>query len=192
MRVTRVQAEENRQNVINTASRLFRQRGYDGIGVSDLMKAAGLTQGGFYKQFESKEDLAAQASVRAMETSARKWAQAKGATSEPPLDAVLRFYLSPAHRDQPGEGCPLVALAADAARHGPALRAAFESGITDHLAVLDAVLTGAQETDIRQKSLAVLATMVGALLLARVVQDDALSRDFLTAAAEDIRTRCAP
>lgn len=191
MRVSRAQAEENRQNVINVASRLFRQRGFDGIGLSDLMKGAGLTQGGFYKQFKSKEDLAAQASMRAMETSAQKWGHATQTHSEDPLDALLRLYLSTDHRDQPGEGCPLVALAADAARHGPALRATFESGIITLLRVLDEVVNPADGADARQASLAVLSTMVGALLLSRVVKDEAQSRDFLTAATNDIRNRRA-
>lgn len=76
MRVSRIQAAENRQTVINVASRLFRERGFDGIGLKDLMEAAGLTQGAFYKQFESKEDLAAQASRRALESASQRWSNA--------------------------------------------------------------------------------------------------------------------
>ena len=76
MRVSRTQAAENRETVINVASRLFRKRGFDGIGLKDLMKSAGLTQGAFYKQFASKEDLAAQASKRAMESTTRRWSAA--------------------------------------------------------------------------------------------------------------------
>jgi len=76
MRVSRTQAAENRQTVINVASRLFRERGFDGIGLKDLMKGAGLTQGAFYKQFASKEDLAAQASRRALESVSSRWSAA--------------------------------------------------------------------------------------------------------------------
>ena len=76
MRVSRTQAAENRETVINVASRLFRERGFDGIGLKDLMKGAGLTQGAFYKQFASKEDLAAQASRRAMESATHRWSAA--------------------------------------------------------------------------------------------------------------------
>ena len=82
MRVSRAQAEANRETVIDVASRLFRERGFDGIGLKDLMKGAGLTQGGFYKQFESKDDLAAQASRRALESAFSRWSAAAGANPE--------------------------------------------------------------------------------------------------------------
>ena len=85
MRVSRTQAAENRETVINVASRLFRERGFDGIGLKDLMKGAGLTQGAFYKQFESKEDLAARASRRAMESASRRWSAAAEANPQDPL-----------------------------------------------------------------------------------------------------------
>ena len=92
MRVSRVQAAENRQTVIDVASRLFREHGFDGIGLKDLMKGAGLTQGAFYKQFASKEDLAAQASRRALESATRRWSAAAAEQSEGPAwrgDRVL-------------------------------------------------------------------------------------------------------
>src|SRR4029079_13150830 len=93
MRVSRVQAEENRQKVIDVASRLFREHGFDGIGLKDLMKGAGLTHGAFYKQFASKEDLAAQASRRALESASRRWSAAIAAKPKDPLGAVVAFYL---------------------------------------------------------------------------------------------------
>src|SRR6266496_6405490 len=92
MRVSRTQAAENRQTVINVASRLFREHGFDGIGLKDLMKGAGLTQGAFYKQFQSKDDLAAQASRRALESAFGRWSAA--ADPQDPLGAVIAFYLS--------------------------------------------------------------------------------------------------
>src|ERR1041384_339141 len=93
MRVSRAQAAKNRETVINVASRLFRQRGFDGIGLKDLMKGAGLTQGAFYKQFASKEDLAAQASRRAMASAVNRWSEAAAANPEDPLEAVLSLFL---------------------------------------------------------------------------------------------------
>src|SRR3954447_7655191 len=92
MRVSRVQAEENRQTVINVASRLFREHGFDGIGLKDLMKAAGLTQGAFYKQFTSKDDLAAQASKRALESISGQWSAAAEGNPKDPLGAVVARY----------------------------------------------------------------------------------------------------
>src|SRR6476469_1732202 len=116
MRVSRVQAEENRRKVIDVASRLFREHGFDGIGLKDLMKGAGLTQGAFYKQFASKDDLAAQASKRALESASRRWSAAAEANPKDPLGAVIAFYLSKGHREERMDGCPVVALGSDAAR----------------------------------------------------------------------------
>src|SRR5215469_8840503 len=98
MRVSRIQAEKNRQTVIDVASCLFREHGFDGIGLKDLMKGAGLTQGAFYKQFGSKDDLAAQASERALESASSRWSAAAKANPKDPLGAVLAFYLSMGHR----------------------------------------------------------------------------------------------
>ena len=92
MRVSRIQAAENRETVINVASRLFRERGFDGIGLKDLMKGAGLTQGAFYKQFASKEDLAVQASKRALESASRRWSAAAEANPKDPLGALQSRY----------------------------------------------------------------------------------------------------
>src|SRR6476660_4280419 len=133
MRVSRVQAEENRQTVINVASRLFREHGFDGIGLKDLMKAAGLTQGAFYKQFTSKNDLAAQASKRAMVSAAARWENAARAHDDDPLKAIVAFYLSTGHRDEKMDGCPIAALGSDAARQSADVRASFEEGISSHL-----------------------------------------------------------
>ena len=119
MRVSRIQAAENRQTVINVASRLFRERGFDGIGLKDLMKGAGLTQGAFYKQFASKDDLAAQASRRALESASSRWSAAAAANPQDPLGAVTAFYLSMEHGAERMDGCPVVALGSDAARQGP-------------------------------------------------------------------------
>ena len=187
MRVTRAQAEENHQAVINTASRLFREHGFDGIGLKDVMKAAGLTQGGFYKQFESKEDLIAQASRRAMESSAENWTEREAAYPNDTLEKLLRFYLSREHRNETAEGCPLPALGSDAARQSDEVRQAFEEGVKSYLAVLEKAVAGDDTAERRARAVATLATMVGALLLSRIVETDALSREFLRAAANHIR-----
>ena len=136
MRVSRIQAAENRQTVINVASRLFREHGFDGIGLKDLMEGAGLTQGAFYKQFASKEDLAAQASRRALESASRRWSAAAAANPQDPLGAVIAFYLSMEHRAEKMDGCPIVALGSDAARQGADVKASFEAGIREYLEML--------------------------------------------------------
>lgn len=187
MRVSRVQAEQNRQTVIDVASRLFREHGFDGIGLKDLMKGAGLTQGAFYKQFGSKEDLEAQASRRALEHASRRWSAAAAADPKDPLGAVIAFYLSTGHREERMDGCPVVALGSDAARQGSDVKAAFEAGIRDYLDLLGGWVGDAHGDDSRDKAMAVLSTMVGAVVLSRAVNDEQLSEQFLQAGAETVR-----
>jgi TetR/AcrR family transcriptional repressor of nem operon len=187
MRVSRIQAAENREAVINVASRLFRERGFDGIGLKDLMKGAGLTQGAFYKQFASKEDLAAQASRRALESAFNRWSAATAAKPEDPLGAVMAFYLSMGHREERMEGCPIVALGSDAARQGSDVKASFEAGIKAHLEVLGRLIAETNDSEPKGKAMAILSTMVGALTLSRVVNDPDLAQAFLDTAAQQIR-----
>src|SRR6266550_7640928 len=161
MRVSRIQAAENRQSVINAASRLFREHGFDGIGLKDLMEGAGLTQGAFYKQFASKEDLAAQASKRAFESASRRWSAAAEANPENPLGAVLAFYLSTEHREERKDGCPIVALGSDAARQTSDVKGSFEAGIKAHLGLLCRLMGETDGEDPNDKAMAILSTMVG-------------------------------
>ena len=187
MRVSRTQAAENRQTVINVASRLFRERGFDGIGLKDLMEGAGLTQGAFYKQFESKEDLAAQASRRALESASQRWSAAIAENPEDPLGAVIAFYLSAGHREEKLDGCPVVALGSDAARQGAGVKAAFEEGIKAYLEVLGPLLPKTDGEDSNRKAMVVLSTMVGAMTLSRAVNDPDLAQAFQNAAVEHVR-----
>jgi len=187
MRVSRVQAEKNRQTVIDVASRLFREHGFDGIGLKDLMKGAGLTQGAFYKQFASKEDLAAQASKRAFESVAERWSKVVAANPEDPLSAVIAFYLSTPHREATMDGCPIASLGTDAARQGSEVKASFEAGIKTHLQILDRLIGESDGKKSNDKAIAMLSTMVGAVILARAVNDARLSKRFLQAAANLLR-----
>ncbi len=191
MRVSRVQAAENRETVINVASRLFRERGFDGIGLKDLMKGAGLTQGAFYKQFASKEDLAAQASRRALESAFTRWSTATAAKPEDPLGAVMAFYLSMEHREEKMDGCPIVALGSDAARQGSDVKASFEAGIKAHLEVLGRMVAAMDGKKSKGKDMAILSTMVGAVTLSRAVNDPDLAQAFLDAAAKQVREAVA-
>jgi len=189
MRVSREQADKNREHVIDVASRLFRERGFEGIGVADLMKEAGLTHGGFYGQFKSKEDLKIQASRRALSRNKDRWAKVLAETSSEKLSALARFYLSDAHRDRRGEGCALAALGGDAPRYGPELQAAFKDGIEGYLEFLDGIMSASSGEERRDKTIAALSTMVGALVLSRAVGDEALSQKILSAAAGEIAAK---
>ncbi|MEH0294403.1 TetR/AcrR family transcriptional regulator [Agrobacterium sp. CCNWLW71] len=186
MRVSRAQAEQNRDRIITVASRLFREHGFDGIGLKDLMKGAGLTQGGFYKQFTSKDDLAALASRRALESATRRWSAAAADTSDP-LEAVMAFYLSKDHRGEKAEGCPLVALGADAARQSADVRRPFEDGIRAHFEILDELMGDADSSSPSEKAIAILSMMVGAVTLSRIIEDESLSERVLDAAAGEVR-----
>src|SRR5215218_2291355 len=107
MRVSREQADKNREHVIDVASRLFRQRGFEGIGVADLMKEAGLTHGGFYGHFASKDDLIAEAAARALTRALANWSSVAERAPDDPLSAIADAYLTGPHRDNPGAGCLL-------------------------------------------------------------------------------------
>ena len=186
MRVSRIQAEENRQTVINVASRLFREHGFDGIGLKDLMEGAGLTQGAFYKQFASKEDLAAHASGRAMERAFNRFSAAAAANPDDPLGAAIALYLSTGHREERMDGCPVAALGSDAARQGADVKASFEAGIREYLKMLGLWVDEAEGKEPSGKAMAILSTMVGAVLLSRAVNDKRLSKQLLQAAVKSV------
>lgn len=182
MRVSREQAAENRKRVIETASRLFRENGFDGIGLKDLMAGAGLTQGGFYKQFASKDALVTVATRRALESVSERWSKAAAARPDDSLRAVCEFYLSQAHSAERADGCPIVALGSDAARQGPEVKAAFEAGMLGYLDMVTGWLGEGREDE----AMVVLSTMVGALFLSRIVNDETLAGRFLETAAASV------
>ncbi len=186
MKVSKAQAQANRQRIIEVAAELFRERGFDGIGVNDLMQAAGLTRGGFYGHFESKEDLARQASEAALAANAAHWSRVVE-RAENPLAELVASYLSDRHRDAPGQGCALSALGPDVARHGDALRGIFSAGIERIAGIVASQLpAGAGAGEQRERALAMLATLIGALVLSRVAEDEDLSREIRAAASAAI------
>lgn len=188
MRVTREQAEQNRLAVLKSAGRLFRDRGFDGVGIADIMRDAGLTHGGFYGQFSSKEHLAAEASRGAIAATFGRWEKVAARPVTDLLDALAEFYLTTEHREARANGCPIAALAADAARAGPDIQAAFHDGIAGHLDMLQRafeIRRGATAKN-REAALAALSTMVGALVLSRAVGDTALSAEILAAARQQL------
>ncbi|MFA6264244.1 MAG: TetR family transcriptional regulator [Pseudolabrys sp.] len=191
MRVTREQAAENKARVIKMAARLFRERGYHGVGLADIMSAADLTHGGFYGQFESKEDLAAQACHAANAKSAQVWrgiadAIAADKVSGDLLEALVDQYLSRKHRDSPATGCAFATVAVDAARQGGEMRAAFTDGLLPLIEVLEKAVPGRTKAQRRRTALAKMSELVGAVILARAVHDEKLSDAILSSARQDI------
>jgi len=186
MRVSRQKAVENRERIIDAAGALFREKGFNGIGVADIMKAADLTHGGFYGHFASKDDLVAQASRRAMARAATNWGKVTADAPRNPYAALLNHYLSPRHRDDPGQGCAFAALSGDAVRCGKPVRAAFASGLEPLIEVIAKAIPGRSKAMRRRRAVAAVAELVGALILARAVDDAALSAEILSAARQEL------
>lgn len=181
MKVSREQAALNRERIVETAATLFRERGYDGIGVADLMKGAGLTHGGFYGHFGSKEDLLAEACAKALEHSAERWRQRAAEAPDKARGAIIDAYLTPRHCDNPGAGCAVTALGADVSRCGPAARHALAHGVQQQWAILGALEPGANDKEKRRQAIADYAAMVGGVLVARLFDDPAQAGEVLEA-----------
>jgi TetR/AcrR family transcriptional repressor of nem operon len=187
VRVTRKQAAANREKVLDVAGALFRERGFDGIGVADIMKRAGLTHGGFYGQFASKDDLVAETTARVLGKAG--WQERLTGKADPSFGDVVRAYLSPRHRDDPGTGCLMAALGSDAARQPRAVRRAFTDGFRARIDGWLKLVPGQSEAARREKALATMASLVGALILSRAVDDPAVSDEILQATATEIGRR---
>lgn len=197
MKVSKAQAAENRQGILDAAARLYRERGLTGVGVADITRDAGLTHGGLYRHFESKDALVREACARAFDWSI---APLDGHTPNANVADRIQSYLSPQHRDAPGSGCPAAALAVDAARAGPELSQVFAEGIERNIqrfaklladsapaapaapAQQDADEAAAAAATHRARAMQVLATMVGGLVLARATAaaQPGLSEELLT------------
>lgn len=178
MRVTKAQAEANRAHIVETASALFRDRGYDGVGVAELMAAAGFTHGGFYKHFGSKADLMAKAA-------ANGFSQTEARIRGVDLKDFVGYYVSREHRDNRSGGCAMAALCGDAARQPEAIKTTFAQGIESLLATLGCV--GAEsgtpaQRRARAKTIDRIAHVVGAVVLSRACPDDSALADEILAA----------
>lgn len=191
-RVSREQADRNRLAIEAASSRLFRERGIDGVTVADLMAAAGLTHGGFYGHFESKDALAAVACEKAFAETVERWKGVAAGRATP--RAMIDTYLSGPHRDHPGKGCPAAALAADVARHDGerSLQDAYVAGLKELLSALAGMQEGADTSARAHAAMAQLATMVGALTLARATRGDPISNQILAAARDFLASSDEP
>lgn len=174
-RVSQAEAQANRQRVVAAASRLFREKGTAKVSVVDVMQAVGLTQGGFYKQFASKEALVQEAAAQGFADIMQHLASldAEHGGREAAMSALIKEYLSSEHRDEPGSGCPAAGFVGDVARE-PQLRDTYTKGVQEManwVAPGDAGLVG-------------LATLVGSILLARATAGSPLSEEILRAAQE--------
>lgn len=178
MRVSREQVAENHERIVETASRMFREQGFDGVSVDAIMQEAGLTHGGFYGHFKSKDDLAAQAVARALDRSLERQSKHTG------IAGLVSSYLSPRHCADLGNGCAIAALGADIAREGKSVRRSLTGHIRAQFDRIAHLLGSGTAANRRKRAIATLAGMVGALTLARAVDDPALSKEILAAARD--------
>src|SRR5437588_8829452 len=171
MKVSREQAAQNHERIVETAAQRFRERGFEGIGVADLMKEAGLTHGGFYGHFSSKDDLIAEATARALRHSLALFRKAAERGAADPLSVIATAYLTSRHRDKPGQGCLLAALGADVSRQGPAVRRTVADHLRSAVDLLATLIPHKSKAARRQKAISTYATLVGTMVMARAVND---------------------
>ncbi|CAB3768942.1 TetR/AcrR family transcriptional regulator [Paraburkholderia humisilvae] len=187
MRKSRQEAAETRQRIVEAASNRFRLQGIGSTGLADFMGEAGLTHGGFYKHFASKEQVVQESVALAVDALRDKLHEASDA---PPagrgLKGIVDLYLSTEHRDNVMEGCPFVALSGELTRCSDEVRAVVTSGLTEVVELLVAQLPDMPVAAARKKAWVMLSTMVGALSIARMVNDDALSASILRDARKSL------
>lgn len=186
MKASRQRAAASRERIVDAASRLFRAHGLDGISVADVMGDAGLTHGGFYSHFESKDALMAEACARSLAESVHRWQVLCANAAGDPMTAVAASYLTMRHRDNPGAGCIVAALGTDVPRHAAPVRQAVTRGVRELVGVLAGALRGGTRATRRRRALANYASLVGALVLARAVDDPALSGEILGAVSASL------
>jgi TetR/AcrR family transcriptional regulator, transcriptional repressor for nem operon len=170
MRVSREQVAENRRTILEAAGRLFRERGFDAVTVAEVMQAAGLTHGGFYGYFKSKDELIAAALADVLKSAA-------GPAND--LSTYAAGYLSPTHRDNRAGGCATAALAAETIRQNGDARSEMTTGLKRQIERLTRVSAGENAAEKRRAAIGSWAAMVGAMILARVSDDPALSGEVL-------------
>ena len=188
MRVSKQAAAENRQRILAAAARLFREQGIDGAGVDAITEAAGLTHGAFYSQFGSKETVVAEALRLVLDESREAAARtARDAGKGDALTGVIDSYLSRRHRDSPGAGCAVAALGSDIARQPKKIRQVFTQKLDETMDTLAGLVPGKTPSHRYDGAIRLFSTMLGALILARAVDGEALSRRILKTVADDLK-----
>jgi TetR/AcrR family transcriptional repressor of nem operon len=190
MRYSREHKLETHARIVKKASVRLREKGAHGIGVADLMKEAGLTHGGFYAHFDSREALVIEAFAHAMDRSREHWRKlTEQASPEKRLGAIVDSYLTPAHRDDPGRGCAVPALGAEIARESPKTRKAFAAKLEQMIDMLAAQITDLSPNAARKQAMASIATMMGTVVLARIAGNGEFSDEILKAGRDAVLDR---
>jgi len=193
MRYSREHKLETHARIVKRASVRLREKGAHGIGVADLMKDAGLTHGGFYAHFDSREALVIEAFTHAMDRSTERWRKLAEQTSpEQRIAAIVDSYLTPMHRDDPGHGCAIPSLGAEIARESPKTRKAFAAKLEQMIDAIAAQIPDLPRKAARKQATAAIATMMGTLVMARVAGNGEFSEEILSSGREAVLGRAAP
>jgi TetR/AcrR family transcriptional repressor of nem operon len=190
MRYAKGHKDRTRGRIVESASLALREEGADGVSVAALMDLAGLTHGGFYAHFESREALVVEAIAMAMDQTMSRWLQLIETTPVPDrFDAIVDIYINPPHRDNRGLGCPLPALAADIARSSKTARRAFAQKLQEMIEIMGRQLPNLSAEDARRIATAAIATMTGTIVLSRASGERELSDYILEAGRQALRLR---
>ena len=193
MRYSREHKLETHARIVKKASVRLREKGAHGIGVADLMKDAGLTHGGFYAHFDSREALVIEAFAYAMDRSTERWRKV-GETTPPEqrLATIVDSYLTPTHRDNPGQGCSIPTLGAEIARESPKTRRAFATKLEQMIDVFADQIPDISREAARKQATAAIATMMGTMVMARIAGSGEFSEEILSAGRDAVLDRSKP
>ena len=193
MRYSREHKLETHARIVKKASVRLREKGAHGIGVADLMKDAGLTHGGFYAHFDSREALVIEAFAYAMDRATERWRKLAEATPQDKrLATLVASYLTPLHRDDPGHGCAIPTLGAEIARESPKTRKAFAAKLEQMIELFAAQMVDLPPKQARRKAMSTIATMMGTLVLARIAGNGEFSDEILGAGRDALLDRATP
>ena len=192
MRYSREHKLETHARIVKKASVRLREKGAHGVGVADLMKEAGLTHGGFYAHFDSRDALVIEAFGYAMDRGTERWRKVMEQT--PPdkrFSTIVESYLTPLHRDDPGNGCAIPTLGAEIARESPKTRRAFAAKLEQMIDMMADQIPGVPRRAARKQAMATLATMMGAIVMSRIAGTGEFSDEILDAGREAVLGRAA-
>jgi len=187
MGYSKAQKTRTHKRIVSIASKRFREKGLTGFGIAELMKEAGLTVGGFYKHFDSRDDLVAEAVNSAFGVWQRRVDAAASGGPSVSLAKLIDDYLSEAHRDNPGSGCAFSALAPEIARSDKRTRSITSEQVRNDIQLIAGLLPDKVKRAARSRAIVTFSALVGAMSLARAVSDEALSREILETVGEDLK-----
>ncbi len=184
MRVSKTEADRSKERIVESASKLFRERGFEKVSVSEIMKDAGMTHGGFYRHFSSKDELMGAACDFAFNKS-------QTSLKEMGLECVLDQYLSESHMNNPSSGCIIAALAGEISRQEMPLQDSFSVGVKKQIDVLSSLMEQSRTLDgeNRQRAIVMFSSMIGALLMARSVNDTDLAKEILATVLKELKSK---